>query len=193
MSARLCLDGCGRTITARSVSGLCKPCNAARLGRDRAARAKAAATNRARSATPEGRAKARDTALRAMVTRKSRPGAIEALRASGRRLGLSRVGNAACPAGSEVRRNAGRKSSETKMAWCPPEFRETYQWLRQTKQMRAPEARAVIEQEISVRAARRTPFERQMEALRQGAKLVAKPDLRDKREFAFTLGGVSPL
>lgn len=80
------------------------------------------------------------------------------------------------------RKEAGRKRHETVMAWCPPEYRAEYRHLRLTKKMLAADAKAFI-------LAKLTPFEKQMQAVRNGARLVEKPVLR-KSEPAFTLGGV---
>ncbi len=49
----------------------------------------------------------------------------------------------------EVRKAAGRKTSETRMAWCPPELRAEYRTLIHSKLIPAAEARRIIEAEIA--------------------------------------------
>ena len=48
-------------------------------------------------------------------------------------------------AGSPQRILAGRRSSDTKLAWCPPHLREHYRELTNRKRIPAVEARAMIE------------------------------------------------
>lgn len=50
----------------------------------------------------------------------------------------------------EVRARAGRKSSATKLAWCPPHLRADYLHLVRGKRLRAAEARALIEERDEV-------------------------------------------
>jgi hypothetical protein len=84
----------------------------------------------------------------------------------------------------EVRERAGRSLSETRMAWCPLEYREQYKQLTRLKVCTAGEAREMILEQIErdrVRArSNLSPFERQERALARGAQLVAndqKPSL----------------
>lgn len=39
---------------------------------------------------------------------------------------------------------AARRAAETKLSWCPPEYRDEYRRLTSTKRMRAHEAKAII-------------------------------------------------
>ena len=77
-------------------------------------------------------------------------------------------------------------------AWLPAELVEDYKALR--LKVGAPEARRMIADQIaSAERARRaalSPFERDMERLRNGAGLVAAPDLR-RADHDFTLGGIA--
>jgi hypothetical protein len=83
-----------------------------------------------------------------------------------------------------LRKAIGRKISETRMAWCPPEYREAYHDLLRLRLCNAAEGRALIEEQIKADRARArsilSPFERQERALRSGAQLIAndqKPSL----------------
>lgn len=75
-----------------------------------------------------------------------------------------------------------RLIGERKLAWCPPERRAEYFKLLKKHGSSAP-ARAEIEASMS-------PFEKKLAAVRQGAKVVRKIELR-RPDHAFTLGGVS--
>jgi len=39
---------------------------------------------------------------------------------------------------------AGKRAADTKLSWCPPEYRDEYRRLKDTKRMRAHEAKALI-------------------------------------------------
>lgn len=78
---------------------------------------------------------------------------------------------------------AGRKRSETALAWCPAQYREDYRILTRSKAMSAAEAKAFI-------LARLTPFERALHAVSRGAGIVIAQPLR-RRDPDFTLGGVA--
>jgi hypothetical protein len=58
------------------------------------------------------------------------------------------------------------KITETRLRWCPPDKRDEYRLLVRRKRMTAAQARQIIMDSL-------TPFERQMNALRMGAKIVA--------------------
>lgn len=73
----------------------------------------------------------------------------------------------------EVRSRAGRSLSETRMAWCPPEYRSAYYDIRRKVQCSAADARQIILDQIKSDQAKLSPFERQMLALQKGARLVA--------------------
>jgi hypothetical protein len=81
---------------------------------------------------------------------------------------------------------AGRKRTATVMSWCPSARWGEYRRLVRSKRLLAAEARRVIEDTLS-------PLERQLVAIQQGARLIARPDLSDKRGYDFTLAGASPL
>ena len=81
---------------------------------------------------------------------------------------------------------------KAKLAWLPDEWRKRYGYLR--TRYGAAEARARVEAEIAAAARARlaamTPFERQLERVRNGAKLVEKLVFRSA-DPAYTLGGVA--
>lgn len=73
----------------------------------------------------------------------------------------------------EVRAKAGRSRTETVLAWCPPEYRQTYHDLVHKKLMKAAEAREAIEVMIradarrKIRAIEREQHERQRREIAQ--------------------------
>lgn len=86
------------------------------------------------------------------------------------------------------------RQSERALAWCPAERRDEYRALAKKKGIGPKEAkRLMLEQfdhEERRRLAAMSPFERQMELVRKGAKLVEVKPLR-RADHAYTLGGVS--
>lgn len=75
---------------------------------------------------------------------------FRAMRAEqGRRVGLLGLGKEKNAAGSPARVKAGRKRTETMMAWCPALYRDEYRRLVRTKLIRAPEARQIVEEQIA--------------------------------------------
>lgn len=65
------------------------------------------------------------------------------------------------------RAQAGRNRTETCLAWCPADRRDEYRYLVRSKRLPAADAKARI-------LASLTPFERQMQAVRNGAGLVSR-------------------
>jgi hypothetical protein len=94
----------------------------------------------------------------------------------------------------EAKRKAGRSRTNTVLAWCPEAYRPEYRRLVLSNLVRAPEAKRIILDQVARDETRRvaamTPHERQLERVRNGAKLVEKPDLRTAAP-GYTLGGVS--
>ena len=79
---------------------------------------------------------------------------------------------------------------ETRLGWCPPEYRDSYRKLSRKRHMTAAEAKRIILDEIATaqrRAeARLSPFERQERALHRGGKLIANdtsPNLATPADF----------
>lgn len=72
------------------------------------------------------------------------------LKAHGRWLGktLGPAGNASRPAGSPARIAANRKVRDRTLAWCHPDYRDSYIFLLKRKGIPAAEARAAIEAEM---------------------------------------------
>lgn len=173
---------CSATITHQSKTGRCRPC---------AARETALETRDVRrdrllahyASHPEARAKrARNIHIANMAARRN-PETAAKFRAVlfENRKKLNDPGvREKWLAG---RAAAGKKRSETVMAWCPPEYRDEYRHLRYTKKIKAAEARALILAKLS-------PFEKAMQRIRAGASISIKPTIPD-RSYDCTLGGVT--
>lgn len=90
---------------------------------------------------------------------------------------------------------AGRLAKlEARLAWCPADRRDELQALK--IRLGAAEGERVMREDLEAAERRRiaamTPFERQMERVRNGAKLVEKFVPR-RADHDFTLGGVAPV
>lgn len=107
-----------------------------------------------------------------------------------RKIGLSQMGHAAQPRGSEPRRRAVASRRATLLGWRPPEYLPEYERLVYSKRLRAADARAAIERQIAADLSKLSPHERQLRQIANGARLVPtfKPRATDE---AFTLGGVA--
>lgn len=96
----------------------------------------------------------------------------------------------------EARIRAGRNISNTRLSWCPPEYRQQYRSLVSHMHFSAAEAKAMILEQVEADARRAeaamTPFERQLRAVRNGAGIVAKPII-PTRSYDCTLGGVTEM
>lgn len=178
-----CLD-CSGPISTQNRTGRCKRCSARHTATNPEYIAKRAAAFNARIANdPAFRAKrAREIHMRHMAARRDpvKSAKMLAATAENRKYLLKPESRQKWLAGRAV---AGRRRHETVMAWCPPEYREEYRFIREKKRIPAAEARQMILAKLS-------PFERQMQAVRNGAKVVAKPNLR-RSDYDFTLGGVT--
>ena len=192
MTERLCA-GCPRTISAKNKTGRCRSCCARAITACPKARAKARASLIERMRDPETRAQhvARSTAgIRRKMAED--PAFAANRREQGRRCGLSLASHKAHPAGSPSRIRAGQSVSATRLAWCPPTYRDAYRGLIKRHGIKGAEARRMIEAQVAADRARMSPFERQMDAVMRGAAITIEP-VMPVRAYDFTLGGGSPL
>lgn len=137
---------------AKSPVTHCRRCSILRVGNDPALEAKRLAGIESLFSDPAYVAAQRER-LQAGIAKALRdPAFIERKREQGRRQYrdyLSRPDILARNRSPEVRKAAGRKSSETRMGWCPPELRAEYRRLIRSKLLAAAEARRIIEAEIA--------------------------------------------
>lgn len=77
------------------------------------------------------------------------PVKLKARQENGRRCGMLGLGVQRLGAGHPARIAAGRKLSETRMGWCPLEYRDEYRRLVRSKLVSAAEARRMIEDMIA--------------------------------------------
>lgn len=192
---------CPNTIGKASKSGRCKSCAMKVLHSDPefAARRNAATAKANRS--PEARAKRSARAAEFYSNPSNRKAHAEACRAA-------LFGN---PERLERRRKMGadvfrafharkdfdwstwhRERRALEFAWLPKELTEEYRSLR--NKVGAEQAKAMILDDLAraerKRLAALSPFERDMERLRNGAGLVAAPDFRTSNPD-FTIGGIA--
>lgn len=192
---------CPNPIGKASKSGRCKPCAMRLLHSDPAYTERRNKATAEANRLPEARAKRKAT----MKDRYKDPAARQKMSDA------CRAAFNADPAKAEARRAiasnslrrfhaAGdfdwstwhRQRRAQAFAWLPAELVEDYRTLR--IKVGAKEARRMMEAQIAATERARinamSPFERDMERLRNGAGLVAAPDFRTP-DPAFTLGGIS--
>ena len=192
---RVC-SHCPAKLGAKNTSGRCRRCISRHNAADPAWRAKQRAGVRAKFADPQHRAA---HAARLSDRNRNLSGeTLERRREHGRRCAQQNLQSPemrARTADPAMKAENGRKRTDTVLAWCPPEYRDRYRHLKATKRMRAAEARALIEDEIASderkRLAALSQFERQMERIRNGAKLIEVHPMR-RADPTMTLGGVAP-
>ena len=194
---------CGRALHAQTKGSSCLACiriaAAVRRARpciDCGGHKNVNAAARCRSCSDKNPATRRRRNLAVSASRRAKlrtdPEFAKRAREHGRQLGLSGAARAASRRPDVVARRAIARSRAV-MGWCPAEYRPLYDELTKSRRLRAADARRAVEQQIAIDQARMDPFERQLAQVRAGRAIVAKPDLRDRREFAFSLASGSSL
>ncbi len=144
---RVCRD-CGGPVSRQS-KGRCKPCQIAYMQSDPEIAERRRAAIKRHCAQPEVKS-ARALRLRNYLQNMPESDR-EKRREHGRRQYrdcLSRPDVVAKTLAPEVRRRAGRARTDTVLAWCPPELRETYRELIRRNGLSASDARAALEPSI---------------------------------------------
>lgn len=190
----ICEGGCGSELKEfkRRKTRLCKACCGRALGRDPARVEKSRQGMKRRMADPAFRAlhiKRTSDGLRARLA--SDPAEMERRRESGRALARTGLGHAAQGAGSEPRRRVAKMQTERYLGWCPVHLRDQYRDLVNKKGVRAADARQIIEDEMEAEDRRMTPFEKQLQRIRNGEANVIRKFTPSAAEHVFTLGGVA--
>jgi len=186
-----CSD-CHGPISTQSKTGRCRRCAVNHSNADPAIRARKAEANRRKSQDPafvQRAVRHLQAGQKAARSDPERAAKLVAKVQANLALAWSVEARRKWYAG---RKEAARRRTETMLGWCPPRWRDEYRRLRNCWGRGAAEARRMIEEKMAIERANMTPFERQMEALRNGARLIEKPRFRS-REYDFTLGGVSDL
>ncbi len=171
--------------------------HAKKLSADPEIVARRAAAGRATHAKPEVKARHRQACAESRARYLADPEAYEKLRAAGRKAGASNFHWANTP---EARARAIQTIRRSRLAWCPEEHWPLNAQLKRAG-YRLPERQAMIAEAIAAAAERAataerariaamSPFDRQMERVKNGAKLVTKPDTT-RAAHEFTLGGVA--
>lgn len=163
--------GCSKPIFNRSKTGLCQPCFLAKLTADPTRNARIAASQKRYHADPKNKYALKRRAMQAGKTRRANPIWREATVKRMREI----VQPLSMTPESLASRNTAElllKSVESRLSWCPHDYRAHYYLIR-GKRVSAADARAMIEAQMKADIAKLTPFERQERAMAQGAKLIA--------------------
>lgn len=143
MSNLVCIDCSGR-ISSQSRTGLCRSCACKRQNSDPSFAARRAAGIRERFKDPATRLKAAQELRERHMEARRRPDVADRL---SRALALARA-RSFDPDGRAnflaSRAAAGRKRSETVLAWCPPEYRDGYRTLTRVKGKSARDAKRIV-------------------------------------------------
>lgn len=174
---------CSSPISRQSKTGRCKPCALAAINADPEQQAKRIAGIKARFKDPSHRAKMAAVVHAAHMKARRDPDKAARMNNNIHRARL-RLNDPDVRATFLAGRPAAiKKRLKTLMAWCPEEYQAEYKRLVRSKRMLAADAKRFILSQL-------TPFERQMQALRNGARLVEMP-VRRSRAHDYTLGGVT--
>lgn len=142
-------DDCGKPISRYTKSGVCNACGNRRRSADPAFCAKRAAGIRAKAAEPAHRAKMAEVARRNITKALANPETMARFRERGKVLARTALRTPEAIAKMEAcREENGRKIHETRMAWCPKEYRAHYRYLTISRRVPAADARAQIERQI---------------------------------------------
>lgn len=150
--SRTCTD-CAAPITVKSRTGWCRPCSAKHLNSDPAIHARrVAGIHRKFAEDPQFKA---EQAARLLVNA-STPAAALARVATGKRIArevLARPDVKALTHSPEARAKRGRTMVNTKLAWCPEEWRDSYRRMLSGGTL-AKDAKAMILDTVRVEARR---------------------------------------
>lgn len=189
-----CANGCGGTYRhyRRRKTKLCVTCSRSANGRNPSKISKSRAAMLKRMSDPAIKAEALKRAHDGWRKRLAEDPELRARMADRwREVGKSRIGHLAMPAGSPARRRAVASRMKTIMPWCPPEYLDEYRRLLYSKKLKAVDARAVIEQMIAADQAKMTPFEKQLQRVRNGEVGVVNKFVPTADTGPYTLGGVA--
>lgn len=176
---------CGEPITRQSKTGCCRLCCLKRINTDPAI-AEKRRDQLAQVMQDEGyKARHLAGAKRGGAKRAANPAQYARLQEIGRTYGRKNLENGQLP---EARAKAGAALRRQRLSWCPVDLWPLNDELAR-KHIPLVERKAIIAEEIERRAqkvaaaehrrlAAMTPFERQMERVRNGAKLTTVPDTR---------------
>lgn len=173
---------CGAKLSVRNVTGMCLPCGNRARSSDPDFIAKQRAGMSRKWADPAYRAKMRVTSRAHALRLAQDPAIQEARRQLGKATYKQRLFDPEVRARTmqAVRERSGKTQSANRIAWCPPEYRDQYWFLRRTKRMSLAECKEIIAGEIRAKQQREraaierlSPFEKQDRALRNGAGIVA--------------------
>ncbi len=177
-----CSD-CPSPISVQSKTGRCRKCALAATNANPDVQHRKAEANRRKSRDPQWRAGATARLVRAGRRARTDPAFVEVLREAGRRNLVKAYTPEARAKWYAAKPEAGRKKTARYFAWCPPDRIEEYRFLTRKKHIAAAEAKRMILETL-------TPFERQMQRVREGANIVTVRPV-PKSTHGFSLTGCS--
>lgn len=166
--------GCGTPVSDESKTGNCLRCNLRKMNTDPVLK-----EQRAEAFRRKLRDDPAEMERRRMQIKINRRNGMKSpvAQANRRRAAMQNLEKAYAP---EARAKqlasipaAVRKGWDKKLSWCPKERRAEYHALIRRGHKTSGEAKQIILDRISAEAAALSPFERQMRALENGAKIVA--------------------
>lgn len=189
-----CSD-CAKPLSAQNTTGRCRVHALQHALKDPAVEARRVANSTATKRTPKMRAFFAEVARRTGA----RPEIRELRRIRGREICARTIHSEKGRAASFSPESIAKRSATLRArarAWCPEGYYEEYQRLVRGHGYSAAEARALVLETAAADKARAeaqlTPFERQMQAVRNGAGIVERQTIPTKA-YDFTLAGGSPL
>jgi hypothetical protein len=169
---------CGTRVSDQSKTGRCLRCNLRLMDKDPEITKRRADALRKRLA--EDPVERQRRSLQMKINRRNavnNPVACERILAAALR-NLPKAWTPESIAKKIARQAEGnRKLAERKIAWCPPEYREEYRRLVYRRRIPSTEARRIILGMARAATEALSPFERQMRALQNGARIIANDPL----------------
>lgn len=154
---------CG-AITSRRANR-CRPCGMARLNGDPQIKAKRIAGVKRAANDPATKADRVERARRANATKRKNPAYMAFLRHQ-----IRRIQPLSCTPEALTRRDhvkRGQTLSDTRLPWCPREYRALHRWHIYTKRMTSAQSREIIEAKIREDQGNMT-FEDKLRAVAEG-------------------------
>jgi hypothetical protein len=166
---------CGTRVSDQSKTGRCLRCNLRLIAKDPEIQNRRTASLRKRLAEDPV-----ERSLQMKINRRNavnNPVACERILAAALR-NLPKAWTPESIAKKIARQAEGnRKLAERKIAWCPPEYREEYRRLVYRRRIPSTEARRIVLGMARAATEALSPFERQMRALQNGARIIANDPL----------------
>jgi hypothetical protein len=198
MPGAVTCSACPSPIGPKNRSGLCRSCVARRMTQDPEINARRAVSHLAACRSPEWRQR---SSKRLKAFFEGNETARQERRERGIRDYHKTIGSEKARSANQVPEVVARRSNaarETRLGWCPVEYRQDYLDLLRKKHIKAIDAKRMILAEIAAKKVPEAPalpmltsFERAMELVRNGADIIEVRPFNRRADPTYTLGGVS--